>query len=188
MVNGSVGGIKLAGQIIETNIAPRSMDPLLSGGGDHRVEFITSSVRATPLAGILLSFPPAVSIAPKTKIRYNGQEYFSASQLPRAIRVAYEKALHEGAVKKKFVFNGEQFASEEDKPADVRKLCDDVMGVVENNGEVTIGLEGVTSPNPHRALYIKRLSAVCYSEILGTKASAQFRCLDTFRPQLRPRI
>lgn len=92
----------------------------------------------TPLAGILLSFPPAVSIAPKTKIRYNGQEYFSPSQLPRQICVAYEKALRERAVKKKFVFNGEQFASEEDMPADVRKLCDDVMGVVENNGEVTI--------------------------------------------------
>ena len=58
--------------------------------------------------------------------------------MPREIRVAYEKALRERAVKKKFVFNGEQFASEEDMPADVRKLCDDVMGVVENNGEVTI--------------------------------------------------
>ena len=52
--------------------------------------------------------------------------------------MAYEKALHSGAVKKKFVFNGELFANEDAMPADVRKLCDDVMGVIENNGEVTI--------------------------------------------------
>jgi len=52
--------------------------------------------------------------------------------------MAYEKALHDGMVKKKFVFNGEQFANEDAMPADVRKLCDDVMGVIENNGEVTI--------------------------------------------------
>ena len=52
--------------------------------------------------------------------------------------MAYEKALHSGAVKKKFVFNGEQFADEDAMPADVRELCDDVMGVIENNGEVTI--------------------------------------------------
>lgn len=52
--------------------------------------------------------------------------------------MAYEKALHSGAVKKKFVFNGEQFANEDAMPADVRRLCDDVMGVIENNGEVTL--------------------------------------------------
>lgn len=52
--------------------------------------------------------------------------------------MAYEKALHSGAVKKKFVLNGEQFANEDAMPVDVRKLCDDVMGVIENNGEVTI--------------------------------------------------
>ncbi|PYL36744.1 MAG: hypothetical protein DMF35_00975, partial [Verrucomicrobia bacterium] len=32
----------------------------------------------------------------------------------------------------------EQFANEDAMPADIRKLCDDVMGVIENNGEVTI--------------------------------------------------
>ena len=41
-------------------------------------------------------------------------------------------------MKKTFVFNGEQFADEDALPPDVRKLCDDVMGVIENNGEVTI--------------------------------------------------
>jgi hypothetical protein len=80
----------------------------------------------------------AMSITLKSKIRYNGQEYSSPTELPPDVRMAYEKALHDGAVKKKFTFNGEQFASEEAMPQGVRKLCDDVMGVIENNGEVTI--------------------------------------------------
>jgi len=80
----------------------------------------------------------AMSITLKSKIRYNGQEYSSPTELPPDVRMAYEKALHDGAVKKKFTFNGEQFASEEATPEGVRKLCDDVMGVIENNGEVTI--------------------------------------------------
>jgi len=83
-------------------------------------------------------FRSAVSIRLKTKIRYNGQEYSSPAELPREVRLAYEKALHDGAVKKKFMFNGEQFESEQDWPPDVRRLCGDVMSVIENNGEVTI--------------------------------------------------
>ena len=79
-----------------------------------------------------------MSITLKTKIRYNGQEYSSPADLPPEVRMAYEKALHGGAVKKRFTFNGESFANEEAMPPDVRKLCDDVMGVIENNGEVTI--------------------------------------------------
>jgi hypothetical protein len=64
---------------------------------------------------------PAVSITLKSRIRYNGQEYSSPAELPPEVRIAYEKALREDAM-----------------PADVRKLCDDAMGVIENNGEVTI--------------------------------------------------
>ena len=79
-----------------------------------------------------------MSITLKSKIRYNGQEYSSPAELPPEVRMAYEEALHDGAMKKKFVFNGQQFADEEAMPPDVRKLCDDVMGVIENNGEVTI--------------------------------------------------
>jgi hypothetical protein len=86
-----------------------------------------------------------VSITLKSKIRYNGQEYSSPAELPPEIRMAYEKALHDGAVKKRFVFNGEQFANEDEMPPDVRRLCDDVMGVIENNGEVTIP-NGKTEP------------------------------------------
>ena len=66
-------------------------------------------------------FVRAVSITLRSKIRYNGQEYSSPAELPPEVRIAYEKALREDAM-----------------PADVRKLCDDVMGVIENNGEVTI--------------------------------------------------
>ena len=90
-------------------------------------------------------FRSAVSITLKSKIRYNGQEYSSPAELPPEVRVAYEQALHSGVVKKKFVFNGEQFANEDAMPPDVRKLCDDVMGVIENNGEVTIP-NGKTEP------------------------------------------
>jgi hypothetical protein len=79
-----------------------------------------------------------VSITLKSKIRYNGKEYSSPAELPPEIRMAYEKALHDGAVKKKFVFNGQPFANEQEMPPDVRKLCDDILGVIENNGEVTL--------------------------------------------------
>ena len=84
-------------------------------------------------------FAPSVSITLKRKIRYNGQEYSSPSELPPEVRLAYEKALHQGQVRTtKFVINGQQFANEEAMPADIRRLCDDVMGVIENNGEVTL--------------------------------------------------
>jgi hypothetical protein len=59
-------------------------------------------------------------------------------ELPPEIRLAYAKALHEGAVRKKFVINGQQFESEDAMSPDVRRLCDDMMSVIENNGEVTI--------------------------------------------------
>jgi hypothetical protein len=80
-----------------------------------------------------------VSITLKTKIRYNGREYSSPAELPPEVRMAYEKALHDGAVKKKFLFNGRTFANEDEMPSDARKLYDDdVMSVIENNGEVTV--------------------------------------------------
>jgi len=111
----------------------------LSGGGDHWAVNLSQEWRGEGRWQVnCYYFRPAVSITLKSKIRYNGQEYSSASELPPEIRLAYEKALHGGAVKKKFVFNGQQFASEDAMPADVRKLCDDIMGVIENNGQVTL--------------------------------------------------
>lgn len=79
-----------------------------------------------------------MSVTLKTKIRYNGREYTSPSELPPEVRMAYEKARHEGNVTRKFTLNGQSFASEEAMPADIRKLCEDVREVIENNGEVTI--------------------------------------------------
>jgi len=79
-----------------------------------------------------------MSITLKRKIRYNGQEYSSPAELPPEVRLAYEKALREVPTKINFLFNGERVGNEVEMPANVRKLCDDVMGVIENNGEVTI--------------------------------------------------
>jgi hypothetical protein len=97
-------------------------------------------------------FRPAVSITLKSKIRYNGQEYSSLAELPPEVRAAYEKAVrgrtagYDGAVKKRFLFNGKTFANEEAMPADIRKLCDDVIGVIENNGEVTLPISERSEP------------------------------------------
>jgi hypothetical protein len=52
--------------------------------------------------------------------------------------MAYEQALHDRTVKKRFAINGQKFASGDAMPSDIRKLCEDVMSVIENNGEVTI--------------------------------------------------
>jgi hypothetical protein len=87
-----------------------------------------------------------VGISLKNKIRYNGQEYSSLNQLPADVRAAYERAMAGGAVKKKIVFDGQEFPNEEAMPVDVRKLCDDVMSVIENNGEVTLPNGGKSEP------------------------------------------
>ena len=89
-------------------------------------------------------FAPNVSVTIRSKIRYNGQEYATSAELPPEVRAAYERALHDGAVHKRFVLNGHPIASEVEMRADFCKICDDVMNVIENNGEVTI-------PNGERA-------------------------------------
>jgi len=96
-----------------------------------------------------------VSITLKTKIRYNGQEYSSPAELPPEVRMAYEKALHDPAANKFTFVNGQKFASEDEMPPDVRRLCDDVMSVIESNGEVTIP---TASRNPERLLSKKEVS------------------------------
>ena len=106
-----------------------------------------------------------MSIRLKSKIRYDGQEYSSPSELPSDVRMAYEKALQEGTTKKKFTINGQHFDSEDAMPGDLRKLCDDVMDVIENNGEVTI-------PNGeiHRPLLTKREVGVAIAVGAGIAA------------------
>ena len=88
----------------------------------------------------------AVSITLKSKIRYNGQEYSSPKELPPEVRAAYEQAMAGGRVTKKIIFNGQEFPNEDAMPQDVRRLCDDVMSVIENNGEVTIPNGGKCEP------------------------------------------
>jgi hypothetical protein len=80
----------------------------------------------------------AVSITLKSKIRYNGQEYSSPAELPPDVRVAYEKAMREVPLKANFIVGHERFANGNAMHGDVRNLCDDVMSVIESNGEVTI--------------------------------------------------
>ena len=109
-----------------------------------------------------------MSVTVKSKIRYNGQEYSSPSELPPEVRMAYEKALHDGKVTKKFTkftVNGQSFAGEESMPGDIRKLCDDVTEVIENNGEVTI-------PNSRKAdpLLTKREIAIAIAVGAGIAA------------------
>jgi hypothetical protein len=82
----------------------------------------------------------------RTKIRYKGQEYSDPSQLPPEVRSAFDKAIADGAVTKKvtkIMVNGQEVASQDEN---VRKLCDDVMSVIENNGEVTLPTERPSDP------------------------------------------
>jgi hypothetical protein len=126
-------------QIVEAHVAAGSAELLLSGSGRHQVGNLSQErLRRGRWQVKCYDFRPAVSIALKTKIRYNGREYSSPADLPPDVRLAYEKALREVPLKTNFVINGEQFANESLMSADVRKLYEDVMGVIENNGEVTI--------------------------------------------------
>src|SRR5438270_11039937 len=85
------------------------------------------------------SYRLAVNIRIKTKIRYNGQEYSTPAELPADARAAYEKALRSdsgGVASKKIVINGQEFAPA--LPADQKKLYDDVLALIQNNGAVTL--------------------------------------------------
>jgi len=84
-----------------------------------------------------------VNITLKSKIRYNGQEYSGPNQLPPEVRAAYRKAMRGGGLSKKIVINGQELT---DQNEEARRLCDDVMSVIENNGEVTLPSCG--KPNP----------------------------------------
>jgi hypothetical protein len=80
----------------------------------------------------------------KTKISYKREKYSDPSQLPPEVRAALDKAVANGAgTKKVVIINGQELSGQNE---DVQKLCDDVMRVIENNGEVT--LPTATSPDP----------------------------------------
>src|ERR1700731_4086390 len=102
--------------------------------------------RSKQLAGEMLSLGEPVKINVKTKVRYNGQEYFGPTEMPPEVRVAYEKAIAGGAIKRKIVLNGQEFESEGEMPGDERKLYDDVLSIIENNGEVTLPPDNKSNP------------------------------------------
>jgi hypothetical protein len=77
----------------------------------------------------------------KTKIRYDGREYSDPNELPPEVRTAYKRALRSGSTRAaapKIVFNDREYTDPAEMPEGVRQLCQDVMSVIENNGEVTL--------------------------------------------------
>jgi hypothetical protein len=85
-----------------------------------------------------------VSTRTKPKIRYNGREYSHPSALPPEIRAAYYSAMTNDAGagstiwKRKLPGHRRSFDHSAHIPADVRGLYEDVMSVIESNGEVTL--------------------------------------------------
>jgi hypothetical protein len=98
------------------------------------------------------------NISVKTKIRVNGQEYASVEDMPPQIRQAYERAMaatpgakHSGLLNTlenglranartvsnaKVIFNGQEYGSVDQMPANVRQLYQAVMATVENDTPV----------------------------------------------------
>jgi len=81
-----------------------------------------------------------VNIRIKSRIRYNGQEYSSPRELPAEVRAAYNQALRNPAAvtTRKIIINGEEFAGETDMPAGQKRLYDDVLALIQDNGAVTL--------------------------------------------------
>src|SRR5438270_13758035 len=65
----------------------------------------------------------------KTKITYNGREYYSVEELPPEARSAYENAIaaDNATISTKIVFNGREYASPEQMPTTERQLYEDAM-------------------------------------------------------------
>jgi hypothetical protein len=96
------------------------------------------------------------NISVKTKIRVNGQDYASVDDMPPGIRQAYARALatmagdkHGGlldtlekgmrpnaqtASNAKVIFNGQEYSSVAQMPANVRHLYQAVMATIETGG------------------------------------------------------
>ena len=77
----------------------------------------------------------------KTVIRYKGQEYSSAEQLPAEVRSAYEAVFAKGigtipGAKQQIVVNGHHFASADEMPAQEKKLYEDAMALVQDRAVV----------------------------------------------------
>jgi hypothetical protein len=95
------------------------------------------------------------NISVKTKIRVNGQDYASVEDMPPHIRQAYERAMaampgakHSGLLSTlgnglranaqtvsnaKVIFNGQEYGSVDQMPANVRHLYQAVMATIESD-------------------------------------------------------
>lgn len=81
-----------------------------------------------------------MNINVKTKIRFNGQEYSSQDELPPEAQAACRKAFMNGSVSlnkclDKIILNGQEIPRGRE---DGRRLYEDIMSLVENNGSVTL--------------------------------------------------
>jgi len=93
--------------------------------------------------------PVDITIIVNTRITFNGQEYASVDAMPTDVRRAYERALVSvgddtssrgrsagtssvhPAPTMQIVFNGQQYSSADQMPANVRKLYDDVVAALD---------------------------------------------------------
>ena len=101
-----------------------------------------------------------MNIRIQSRIRYNGQEYSSPRDLPAEARAGYDKAMRAPALvaAHNIVINGHEFASEIDLPPDQKKIYDDVLALIQDNGEVTLPgvhhAEPLLTPRQTRLVYL----------------------------------
>jgi cobalamin biosynthesis Mg chelatase CobN len=108
----------------------------------------------------------STNITVKTKIRVNGVEYSSVEGMPADVREAYERVLstlgtakHKGLVEfsatardapggsnATIVFNGQEFSSVDQMPADVRHLYDGVMATLDAERAAVASGPGPSGP------------------------------------------
>jgi hypothetical protein len=74
----------------------------------------------------------------KTRFRFKGRDYSGPDELPPEVRVAFEKAMANRTGQEKVIINGQAIAADRGTSDTARKLYDDVMAAIENNGEVTL--------------------------------------------------
>ena len=98
--------------------------------------------------------------SPKTTVEYDSQDYCNRDPLPGRVRGAYHRATARGSLAlnhllDKIVITGQQFADNRE----TRRLYQDVMRVVENNGHVTLPV----SSEPFLAKRPVKVALVCLS-------------------------
>lgn len=126
------------------------------------------------------------NITLKTKIRVNGKEYASVEDMPADVRHAYERALStmgggkshstfqlvrrpgdsQTASSSKIVINGQEYASVDQMPTDVRRLYDGVVATLE--GDHTPGASPATGTEASRAQCQSNESRVVTGEVALT--------------------